>query len=231
MKRRSTLILLNALIIVALIIVVYFGINYFSGNYSYAPSDNDLKAGVLVDNTQSGGALSTPPAETSPQTDAELRALIKERIDDNLRCTNMFFFDRLPLKDPPITVPEKSKFVEVKSDEYKSLDDIKNFLANIYVKKEVDNLLYKYPYGKPIYSDVNGKLCVDFSILTAQRGYYLIWDDYTFDYRMNDDGTLTVDIHIRMLKVPDDDKTVPHTVTVKMVQENGTWKFKKMFYE
>ncbi len=178
---------------------------------------NDNKSNSTVSEITSNAEISDTAIETA----------IKETFDRNVKCMVDIFkvktleYDQTPIKDT---------YCVVKSDEFKTFDELKNYVEKTYTGDLAKNILENQgDTGKPLYLDVDGKLCID-SSLVAGRGYNVSWDNYTLETTKVSDTEYKYKATASYTEPGEDVTPEPYVKEGTVVLENGNWLLKETVF-
>ncbi len=157
-------------------------------------------------------------------TEAELRNLI----DNNIYCMlNVFSLGTLPTIGEPV---DGTNIYQVDTDIFKNYSEFEEYVRSIYSKDWADTLLYNYPYeGVRLYSEVDGKLCVDMTY-AGGKGYYVDWDDYSVQIDTVKDGICEFTIKTSVEWPAENPVKEDYILNETAVYENGGWRLTRTIY-
>lgn len=173
--------------------------------------------------SSSNSSFSESESDIPPLTDDR----INELIEKNLYCMfEIFSLGSLPTQGEPL----HDMVYLVDETKFASYSAFESYLRDIYVKDEADLLLYNYPMeGRPKYLNEAGKLCVDME-LDGGRGYYVDWENYTFERHLNSANRCDLVLHALIEEPADEPVAEEYEVTVTVLYQNGKWMLTELFY-
>ncbi len=152
---------------------------------------------------------------------------LRKLVDGNYSCiTTMFYYGVLPYNTSEYS---EDKCATVQSSEFKSVEDLRNYLVKTYTQEEVNMILTKYIDGNPLYLDEDGVLKVDLS-QASFAGMPVPWRDYTIEIQsLNDiECTFVVTAFFEDDPIREGPDSANYAFCAKL--EDG-WKLTKMVYQ
>lgn len=123
--------------------------------------------------------------------------LMRELVQKNYVCiTELFYFGNLPFGDTEND--GINEIAKVQSNKYRSLDDIKVFLNEVYVADEVERLMTDYFDGRPLYFEKNGSLYLYMSQTTA-AGIPLPWESFEINILSYNDESCSFEAVVKYI--------------------------------
>ncbi len=128
------------------------------------------------------GCGASEGGDTAAITPAQLDHLFEE----NLYCVRkLFVLGTLPYADDPV---QGEHIYPVISDRFSTYAALENYLHTVYTDAEVARLLDAD--GEPIYTEVDGKLCVDTHRIGG-KAYAVDWDGHSIEITARDENGCT----------------------------------------
>ena len=180
-----------------------------------------------------GGGVTAPPEGSEPEkiessvpSSAISEERIRELVEENLYCMGeIFTLSSLPHADEPLY----DMVYPVDEGIFASYETFEIYLRSVYAKEYAELLLYDMPFeGDPKYIDVDGKLCVNM-LYDAGMGYYVVWDDYTFEIVSQNEDSCKVILHAQIEEPAVVPTLEPYDVEVTFVKEGESWLLSEMF--
>lgn len=158
-------------------------------------------------------------------SDDELNSLIRE----NIYCNMIFNLKTLPTKEE-IDYESENYLYETDSEKFPDYASFESYIRSVYCEAEADRLLYDSPYeGMPMYTESEGKLCIDSRFL-GSKGYYVDWTDFSFVINSSDNNRVSFTL-CGKAEYPSDEPVIEeYSVEGAAVYENGGWRLEEMLY-
>jgi hypothetical protein len=155
----------------------------------------------------------------------EMITVLAQLVEGNKKCVfDIFVLGFLP--SAPYDGGENT-IVSVESDEFKTFDELKNYVESIYCETESNRLLYG-ENGKAVYLESEGVFSTDVS-LHGGMGYYVNWDDYEILVISQDEKECAFEIVTEEENIIDS-TTGEKRIQFKAIKENDLWKLEKLVY-
>lgn len=164
---------------------------------------------------------------TLPQGDNEMEQTLRKLVDSNYSCiTSMFYYGVLPYDTSEYS---EDKHATVQSSEFKSVEDLRNYLVKTFTQEEVNMILTKYIDGNPLYLDEDGVLKVDLT-QASFAGMPVPWRDYTIEIQSlnHDECMFVVTAFFEDDPIREGPDSASYAFCAKL--EDG-WKLTKMVYQ
>lgn len=163
--------------------------------------------------------------EVTYLSDEELRTLIEE----NIYCNMIYNLKNLPTKEE-IDYESEKYLYETDSEKFPDYASFESYIRSVYCKAEADRLLYDCPYeGMPMYTESDGKLCIDSRYL-GSKGYYVDWTDFSFSINSSDNDRVSFTLFGKAEYPSDEPVIEEYSVSGAVVYENGSWRLEEMLY-
>lgn len=171
---------------------------------------------------------SHPSGAAVAHTDMEevsLMPMLETLVEQNKRCVfEIFVLGCLPCD---ALEEDGDPILRVRSAEFPAFSDLERYVRSVYCAAEADRLLYGGD-GDPMYTEVDGNLCIDIRQLAGQ-GYYVDWENYKLE--ILEQGADAC----RFAVVTSEEDVLAGTVSEKRlpmgaVLENGEWRLEKLVY-
>lgn len=164
----------------------------------------------------------TTTAESMEDVDEALIAELSDVCDRSLNTfyniVSMFY---LPMEDEPVV---DNKYPVI-STEFTTVEEIKNYVRDIYTDEGLEEVLTKIDV---LYSDIDGQLCIDMDQMAA-RGYLANWDNFKIRNVNVENDTCTFEI-VGTTEEPGDVPIIEeYSVEVTAKKVDGRWLLTKMF--
>ncbi len=155
----------------------------------------------------------------------ELNSLIKE----NIYCNMIYNIKTLPTKEE-IDYESENYLYESDSEKFPDYASFESYIRSVYCEAEADRLLYNSPYeGMPMYTESEGKLCIDSRFL-GSKGYYVDWSDFSFTVNSSENNRVSFTLCGRAEYPSDEPVIEEYLVEGAAVHENGGWRLEEMLY-
>ncbi len=160
-----------------------------------------------------GGGGVTSGDSTAPHiTPAKIDRLFEE----NLYCVKyLFVLSTLPYADDPV---QGENIYPVMSDRFDSYASLEAYLRTVYTDAEVARLLDKD--GDPIYTEVDGKLCVNTKRIGG-KPYPVDWNGHSIEIDSRDENGCTFTAVGKYIDDSADVGPAPYRAEGRAVYENG----------
>jgi len=150
-------------------------------------------------------------------------AKMKELADANIYILkNITGFLYLPTEDTPIN----EHYYKVKSDKFKKVQDIKQYLSEVYVSSVCDMIMENL---KDIYVDLDGELYID-ERYKAGKGYFVNWDNYTLNVESLKENKCEFKLSATKEEPGEVTTATPYIVNVTAQKIDGVWLLTNVFY-
>ncbi len=167
------------------------------------------------------GCGASDGGDTASITTAQLDQLFEE----NLYCVRkLFVLGTLPYADDPV---QGEHIYPVISDRFSTYAALEDYLHTVYTDAEVARLLDVD--GEPIYTEVDGKLCVDTHRIGG-KPYTVDWDGHTIEITARDERGCSFVVIGKYVDEHTDADTEPaqYRAEGRAVYEDGTLLLEEM---
>ena len=139
---------------------------------------SSIKETNRIENTQSENAYS--------MEEDIMEEILRNLVEKNYSCiTELFYYGNLPYED--VIQQDGVRIAKAKSEKYKSVDDIKRFLEQVYIQEEVDRLLVEYINQQPLYFEQDSELFM-YVDQTTSAGIPIPWKAFEIEIKTINDS-------------------------------------------
>ena len=197
-----------------------------SSSKSTQSSTSDLSssdANKKEDSSTNTSSVDSTLSNTSGSSDNDaVKPEISKLIDAHLYVMkNITGFAYLPIGDNPV----EEHYYPVVSDQFKKVDDIKDYLATVYTETTVNQIMERM---KNLYVDIDGKLCIDERHMGG-KGYYVNWENYKLDINSVTGNNCAFTITASIEEPGENPVITPYVKELTAEKVNGNWRLTAFF--